>query len=432
MMSLTRGFGRRGYLASEWRDASIAELCEFVGGYAFPRKLQGRTSGNYPFFKVSDMNAPGNERELISAANWVDDDDLKLLRAKTAAPGTVVFPKVGAALKTEKRRLLVGPALFDNNVMGLLPSKAILPQYLLTVMETIKLGQIAQEGVVPSVNQSQVGSIRIPVPTIEVQRRIVDLIDRVDTRLDANRQAVAAAEALLSRTREMILSKATSHLVLGDVLTHIEVGESPRCLDRPPSPSEWGVLKISAVRPARFFPQESKALPPDRAPKLTARIRPGDLLVTRSNTIDRVGAACVVDSEVENLLLSDLIFRLRLDESAFIPAFVAHAFASAGMRRQIEAAAVGTSGSMKKVNQGILRSLRIPAPAIADQEAALGVLEKINAVIAAHVAAGADLERFRRALINSLLQGQHDIPDSYDRFLTDENPDSINLETATV
>jgi type I restriction enzyme S subunit len=172
-------------------------------------------------------------------------------------------------------------------------------------------------------------------------------------------------------------------VAFGDVIRDIGVGESPRCLDRPPRSGEWGVLKVSAVRPARFVPTEAKALPPERAPKPSARVSAGDLLVARSNTLDRVGAACVAQGEIANLLLSDLIFRIRLDEAVLLPKFAARALGWPPIRRQIEAAAVGTSGSMKKVNQSILRSLELPAPPIDEQRRIVDILDAVDAALVA-------------------------------------------------
>jgi restriction endonuclease S subunit len=178
--------------------------------------------------------------------------------------------------------------------------------------------------------------------------------------------------------RRVSLGDGVPTVPFGDVIRDIRVGESPRCLDRPPKPDEWGVLKVSAVRPARFIPTEAKALPPERTPKPSARFSAGDLLVTRSDTLDRVGAACVAQGDVSNLLLSDLIFRIRLDEAVLLPEFAARGLGWLPVRRQIEAAAVGTSGSMKKVNQSILRSLELPAPPIDEQRRIVDILDAVD------------------------------------------------------
>ena len=67
------------------------------------------------------MNAEGAEVTITSAANTADADILSELRARPFPTGTIIFPKVGGALLTNKKRLLGIPSVFDNNVMGVVP-----------------------------------------------------------------------------------------------------------------------------------------------------------------------------------------------------------------------------------------------------------------------------------------------------------------------
>lgn len=172
-----------------WEETTLGAVSSFAGGYSFRPDEQGKSTGEVPFIKVSDMNLPGNEIYMHQAANWVDKDALSRLRAKAWDPGTVIFPKVGAALLTEKRRLLRHRSAFDNNIMGLVADKQrLLPEYLFALMCQVKLGEIAQHGAVPSVNQSHLSGIPISLPPLAVQRRIVDLMEHLDT-LNAGRNA---------------------------------------------------------------------------------------------------------------------------------------------------------------------------------------------------------------------------------------------------
>jgi type I restriction enzyme S subunit len=159
-----------------WVATALGDVTTFASGYAFSERHQGKARGEWPFFKVSDMNSPANLVALVEANNRVDRSDLKEMRARSWPAGTVVFPKVGAALLTEKRRILGVEGCFDNNVLGLVPGPSILPHYLLLLMQTVRLADWAQHGAVPSVNQRQVAAIEIGLPSLAEQRRIVDLV----------------------------------------------------------------------------------------------------------------------------------------------------------------------------------------------------------------------------------------------------------------
>lgn len=179
----------------------IDEICRLSGGYSFPVKHQGKAAGEYPFAKVSDMNRPGNEVQMRHAENYVDAADLRTLKAKTFPIGTTFFPKVGATLLTNKRRIAAVEMLVDNNVMGAVATD-VDPWFLYYVFCTIDMAEYVQPGAVPSVNQRTIGQIVIPLPVRAVQEEFAETMRDLDTAIemqsDALKQLAAAKQALMS------------------------------------------------------------------------------------------------------------------------------------------------------------------------------------------------------------------------------------------
>jgi len=179
----------------------IDEVCRLSGGSGFPIKHQGKVSGRYPFAKVSDMNRPGNEVQMRHAENYVDDADLRTLKAKTFPVGTTFFPKVGATLLTNKRRIAAVEMLVDNNVMGAVAAE-IDPWFLYYAFCTIDMADYVQPGAVPSVNQRTIGQIMIPVPDRATQEEFVEAMRDLDAAIEmqsgALAQLTAAKQALMS------------------------------------------------------------------------------------------------------------------------------------------------------------------------------------------------------------------------------------------
>lgn len=93
-------------LPKGWKSSRVEEVADVVNGYGFAESMQGNTDFSYPFIKVSDMNSVGSEIIISKAANTVNDENLRILRGKTFPAGTVIFPKVGGALLTNKKRIL--------------------------------------------------------------------------------------------------------------------------------------------------------------------------------------------------------------------------------------------------------------------------------------------------------------------------------------
>ncbi|MGP5527017.1 restriction endonuclease subunit S, partial [Psychrobacter celer] len=118
----------------EWKSGYLEELCDFKGGSAFKEKYQGKSEGDLPFIKVSDMNIKGNEKFIIKSNNWIMHEDLSIMKVKSFPAGSVVFAKVGAALLLNRRRILVRDTIIDNNMMAAMPKDICITSYLYYLM----------------------------------------------------------------------------------------------------------------------------------------------------------------------------------------------------------------------------------------------------------------------------------------------------------
>jgi type I restriction enzyme S subunit len=170
------------------------------------------------------------------------------------------------------------------------------------------------------------------------------------------------------------------------LIGRIEQGWSPVAEDRQAEPDEWAVIKVGAVKHGRFLPGEHKALPADLTPDTRYEIREGDFLLTRANTPDLVGDACVVRGMRPKLMLCDLVYRLRLQDQRLDPAFLAYWFGSRVGRYQIEIDARGASLSMVKISQGHIRAWTVILPPLEEQRAIAAFLDRETARIDALVA----------------------------------------------
>jgi type I restriction enzyme S subunit len=207
---LAQTFPRPGSeLPEGWRWVRLGEVAKAVNGFGFPKRFQGRSSGPIAFLKVSDLNSAANDPEVTVAANYVDEGIVNALKARAFKPGTIVFPKIGGAIATNKKRKLGILATFDNNIMGLVPHpENILTDYLLQFMYTVDLSELSKTGPVPSIRQSMVEGLQIPLPPLAEQRHIVAHLQAVQERLKALGEAQAATEAELKRLEQAILEKA--------------------------------------------------------------------------------------------------------------------------------------------------------------------------------------------------------------------------------
>ncbi len=180
-----------------WRTVPLHKVASLESGFGFPRGNQGDENQEFPFFRVSDMNIPGNEVFMKNHSNTVSAAILKELGARAFPAGTVIFPKIGAAIATEKKRILTKPATFDNNVMGAVPKDAVNPRFLYYWFLRLKLTDFANPGHVPSIRKSVMEEIPFPVVAPSEQSRIGELLDEADRLRRLRREADAKAARIL-------------------------------------------------------------------------------------------------------------------------------------------------------------------------------------------------------------------------------------------
>jgi type I restriction enzyme S subunit len=111
-----------------WPTMSLGEACEFFSGTGFPNEFQGNVCGMYPFYKVGDIsrNVQDGYRQLCTCDNYIDHDIVKQIRGTLIPPKTVVFAKIGEALRLNRRAITGQMCLIDNNAMGIKPNENVL------------------------------------------------------------------------------------------------------------------------------------------------------------------------------------------------------------------------------------------------------------------------------------------------------------------
>lgn len=401
-------------MSDEWVETTLGAVTSFASGYSFPPAEQGHEDGAYPFYKVSDMNRSGNETWMSVAENWVDDEAVARMRAKVWPRGTVVFPKVGAALLTEKRRILSRPALFDNNVMGLIAGSELLPEFLFAQMQTVALGEFAQQGAVPSVNQGHVASIPITLPPLPVQRRIVDLMTHVDSHLANLRAERKAVEGDQRRMRDSVMKAGESRRA-GDVFD-ILMGRQ-RSPSRATGPNMTRYLRAANVKDGWLELNDVKQMDFDAAERNKYGLQVGDVLVSEgSGSADAVGAAAQWNGEIDgDVCIQNTLLRYRAVPSVTVPSFVHHWCRWAYETGLFRDTATGTNilhiGSTRAVEMTV--GWRVPEM----QERQCAALDAYDRTIRALAAEAEALDQARTVLLSALLTGELEIDLAYDSLL---------------
>lgn len=171
-----------------------------------------------------------------------------------------------------------------------------------------------------------------------------DLVDTSPTSTPS--QGLVNARRRLASLEQSALDvnfHADASVPLDELIEDISAGKSFGSTNTPARYDEWGIIKASAMTWGEFKPDENKAAPADRVdPRFENR--EGDLLVSRANTSDYVGASVLLGPVRSRLLLSDKSLRVTPNNRAR-PDWLWRALQAPSARRQISALATGTKDS---------------------------------------------------------------------------------------
>lgn len=229
----------------DWISEHLGKIVKIVSGSSFPKKYQQKRKDGYPVIKVEDMN--NNYKYMKKIEYRVSKDEIEDLKHSLYPKNTVILPKVGAALLTNKRRLLNEKSSFDNNIMGWVPTESINPEFLFYISNVINMEAVAQKGAVPSISKSIASALKIPLPPSQEQRKIATVLYNVD-------QAIQKTETIIEqikRVKKGLMQDLFTHGYFEhELIEHERLGQMPK---------DWKIKKIddiSEVNPDSFSADE--------------------------------------------------------------------------------------------------------------------------------------------------------------------------------
>lgn len=177
-----------------------------------------------PFFKVGDMNA-ADGRWMNAARFFVSRESAERIGLHVRPAGTVLIPKRGGAIATNKKRILASPAAYDLNTMGLVPADGLDSSYLWHWLQTLDLGRIADGSNVPQINATQIRELRLPVPDLDSQLDISRRLDNIDEGLTRIAVQVTSIRSTGRTLRRALLTAAFAGRLTGDVASALSESE---------------------------------------------------------------------------------------------------------------------------------------------------------------------------------------------------------------
>ena len=171
--------------SENWKTYKLGSFSDIKAGYTFKQKYQGNKNGDWLYIKVADIGNKSVIKYLRTAINSVSNEVMEEIKAKPFRAGCTVFPRVGAALLNNNKKLLYEDSLIDDNVLAvkIVNSKICEDEYFYYWFLTRHLSEFCNNGQVPVISATRVKSYSIEAPCLKEQQKITSFLSAVDEKI---------------------------------------------------------------------------------------------------------------------------------------------------------------------------------------------------------------------------------------------------------
>jgi type I restriction enzyme, S subunit len=217
------------------------------------------------------------------------------------------------------------------------------------------------------------------------------------------------------RTEVGVIPEEWAFSDIGTVIREpIRNGYSPVC---PASETGIWILSLAAVTENGFNQVGIKPAPLNDSKINDNILSRSDIVVSRSNTPDRVGLAGIYDGAPSRCAYPDLLMRVRTN-TKILPRFLLAQLLSSRGRKYFSDNARGSSGSMVKIDRSILSAFPVLVSPSHEQQAIAAALSDADAWIESLEALLAKKRQIKQGAMQELLTGKRRLPGFNEKWKT--------------
>ena len=225
----------------------------------------------------------------------------------------------------------------------------------------------------------QYSKIRVSVPPLPEQERIVSRIEELFSQLDAGVETLKKTKAQLSVYRQAAITEAfsvvnnTPNVCLSDIAQIIGGITKGRDLSGTET-IELPYLRVANVQNGYLDLSEIKTIKLRVDEKERYLLKPGDVLYTEGGDRDKLGRGTVWRGEIKDCVHQNHVFKARVDQSKAIPEYVAFWSMSTPARNYFYQKGK-QSVNLASINKTVLSALTLPLPALEKQREIINHIE---------------------------------------------------------
>ncbi len=351
-----------------WRTLTLGQVCQIGSGDGAPQEETWFSDDGEPFVRVSDLSVSRGSSRISSTRDRVTAEAVEKLRLRRWRKNSLLLPKSGASALLNQRALLGLDACVVSHLAILEPTALIDADFLYAWSMTFDAARVVPDHSYPSIRLQDLERVKIDLPTLPEQKRIVEVLERAEALGQVNERR---------RHLDELIKAALDDLVLGcDVEGWVQIGSlvdtryGTSVSADATAATGAPVLRIPNVMGGEVDTTDMKYVELTQAELGRLRLTAADVLIVRSNgNPEYVGRSAPITEDVcqSVIVYASYLIRLRTDGVRLLPeylsAFLNSAYGRAAMRN-----AIRTTAGQSNLSGESLAKVRLPVPDIEVQK----------------------------------------------------------------
>lgn len=324
------------------------------GGTPDKKKSFYYENGTIPWVKTGDLKT----QYVPTGIDCITEEGLNNSPAKLFPPNTVLVAMYGATIGACS--ILSYEAATNQACAAFLPNENVLPTYLYYFLLS-KRDQFVKDGVggaQPNISAGYLKNVQFDLVPVRQQEVIVERLDEIENLIALRKEQLAKLDQLVKSRFVELFGGYKKTTTIARYISELRGGKSLAGTE----PCKNKVLKTGAATFGWFDPEQYKYLPTDYEPLPEHKVETGDVIISRMNTPELVGACSYVFKAPENMYYPDRLWKAVLKENTS-PIFLWQLLWDSDVRKEIKESSGGTSGTMHNISKANLLAIRcIDAP----------------------------------------------------------------------
>ena len=420
---------------NEWPRVRLGDICHIeIGGT--PRRSERRYWTNkqrgFPWASIADLRG----RNVQDTGEYISPEGVDNSSTKLAPKGTLLM----SFKLTLGRVAFAGTDLYTNEAIAhFYPSSSLSSQWLYYALPSIAESETAEQAIKgKTLNKGKLNNLCFPLPPIEEQRRIANVLDTVDAAIRETDSVIAKQEQVKAGLLQDLLTRG---LDANGRLRDPEANPGAfRETETARVPEDWSIrplrevadigsgltinrsrtkenpvkipyLRVANVQDGYLDLEKVKTVEVSASKVSRYLLQEGDVLMTEGGDFDKLGRGTVWEGQVKPCAHQNHIFRVRTDRSALLPHFLSALSGSSYGKRYFIRNSKQTT-NLATINQSQLKRFPVLCPPIEEQRQIVGRLSDFEKLLIDARAYQVKLQRLKTGLMQDLLTGRVRVPEA--------------------